>query len=157
MVNLRKYVKQFLLWAGLVALFLILLHYGVSAWDAIGVIAVMIFFIVVAARGVTVVHTTVHSFRNALNAPDPPPADRALYNNEPKGEKEGNVWWGTIAGLAIGAWLSYSFILPADILSLKLSAMTIGDILRILGALGTTIVAAGIGHLVDIGAGNADY
>ncbi len=170
MENLRKYAKQFLFWASLVAFFVVLLHYGVSVWDAIVVIAVTIFFIVVAARGVTIVRMTVHSFRNALNAPDPPaaPEDRAPYNNEPKGEKEtkiglftggscrGNVWWGTIAGLAIGAWLSYSFILPADVLSLKLSAMTIGDILRIFGALGITIVTAGIGHLVDIGADNVD-
>lgn len=66
------------------------------------------------------------------------------------------MWWGTIVGLAVGAWVSYSFILPADILNLKLAAMTIGDLLRIFGALAATLVAAGIGHLVDIGLGNAD-
>jgi hypothetical protein len=66
------------------------------------------------------------------------------------------MWWGTIVGIAIGAWLSYSFILPADVLNLKLAAMTIGDLLRIFGALVATLVAAGIGHLVDIGLGNAD-
>ncbi len=66
------------------------------------------------------------------------------------------MWWGTIVGLAVGAWLSYSFILPTDVLNLKLGAMTIGDLLRIFGALVATLVAAGIGHLVDIGFGNAD-
>jgi len=66
------------------------------------------------------------------------------------------MWWGAIVGFAVGAWLSYSFILPADILNLKLVAMTIGDLLRIFGALVATLVAAGIGHLVDIGLGNAD-
>jgi hypothetical protein len=66
------------------------------------------------------------------------------------------MWWGTIIGFAIGAWLSYNFILPTDILSLKLAAMTIGDILRIIGALVATLVIAGIGHIVDIGLGNAD-
>jgi hypothetical protein len=66
------------------------------------------------------------------------------------------MWWGTIVGLAVGAWLSYSFILPTDILNLKLVAMTIGDILRMVGALAITIAFASIGHLVDVMAGNAD-
>jgi len=66
------------------------------------------------------------------------------------------MWWGTIIGFVIGAWLSYSFIFPADILDLKLAAITIGDLLRILGGLVATVVVAGIGHLVDIGLGNAD-
>jgi hypothetical protein len=66
------------------------------------------------------------------------------------------MWWGTIVCFVIGAWLSCSFILPADILNLKLSAMTIGDILRMIGALVSAIVAAGIGHLIDVMAGNAD-
>ena len=65
------------------------------------------------------------------------------------------MWWGSIVGLAIGAWLSYSFILPADVLDLKIVAMTIDDLLRIFGALAATLVAAGIGHLVDIILGNA--
>lgn len=64
--------------------------------------------------------------------------------------------WGTIVGLVVGVWVSYSFILPVDILNLKLSAITIGDILRIFGALVITIVAAKVGHLVDIGTGNTD-
>jgi hypothetical protein len=65
------------------------------------------------------------------------------------------MWWGSIVGLAIGAWLSYSFILPADVLNLKLAAMTIDDLLHIFGALVATLVAVGIGHLVDIILGNA--
>ena len=66
------------------------------------------------------------------------------------------MWWGTIVGLAVGAWLSYSFILPADILNLRLAAITIGDLLRIFVAVAATLAAAGVGHLVDIGMGNAD-
>jgi hypothetical protein len=66
------------------------------------------------------------------------------------------MWWGTIAGVAIGIWLSYSFVLPSDILNLKLSAITIGDILRIFGAFIITVVISYIGHLVDIGTGNAE-
>lgn len=66
------------------------------------------------------------------------------------------MWWGTIVGLVIGVWLSYSFIFPADILGLKLAAITIGDLLRIFGGLVATVVAAKLGHLVDIVLGNAD-
>ena len=66
------------------------------------------------------------------------------------------MWWGTIVGLVIGGWLSYSFVLPTDVLNLKLAAITIGDLLRIFGALVVTLVTTGIGHLVDVGLGNAD-
>ena len=52
------------------------------------------------------------------------------------------MWWGTIVGLGVGAFVSYSFILPSDILNLKLSTMTIGDILRMFGALIATGTAA---------------
>lgn len=43
------------------------------------------------------------------------------------------MWWGAIVGFAIGSWLSYSFIFPADIIGLKLAGITIGDLLRIFG------------------------
>ena len=66
------------------------------------------------------------------------------------------MWWGTIIGVVIGALLSYSFIFPPNILDLKLAAMTIGDLFRIFGGLVATVMAAGIGYLVDIGIGNAD-
>lgn len=66
------------------------------------------------------------------------------------------MWWGTIVGFAFGIWLSYSYILPGDILNLKLSALTVGDIFRMIGALVIIGICAGIGHLVDIGTGNAD-
>jgi hypothetical protein len=70
------------------------------------------------------------------------------------------MWWGTIIGLAIGAWLSYSFILPTGILDVKLAEMTIGHLLRIFvrifGGLVAIAIVAGIGHLVDIGLGKAD-
>ncbi|MGD0236210.1 MAG: hypothetical protein ABSC55_16950 [Syntrophorhabdales bacterium] len=56
--------------------------------------------------------------------------------------------WGIIIGLGVGAWLSYSFILPADVLNLKLAEITIGDILRILGAFFATFGGAGIGSLI---------
>jgi hypothetical protein len=49
------------------------------------------------------------------------------------GSHRGKVmWWGTIVGFAVGAWLSYSFILPTDVLNLKLVTITISDLLRIL-------------------------
>jgi hypothetical protein len=66
------------------------------------------------------------------------------------------MWWGTIIGLGLGAWLSYSFILPVGILGLKLAELTIGDVLRVFGGLAATILAAGIGYLIDVGVGNAD-
>jgi len=66
------------------------------------------------------------------------------------------MWWGTIVGVAVGSWISYSFILPNDILNLQLSAITIGDIFRMIGSLIAIFVTANIGHLVDIGIGNAD-
>jgi hypothetical protein len=66
------------------------------------------------------------------------------------------MWWGTFAGVAVSVWLSYSFVLPSDILNLQLSAITIGDILRMFGALIITVVISYIGHLVDIGIGNAE-
>lgn len=66
------------------------------------------------------------------------------------------MWWGTLIGLAIGFWLAYSFIFPADIPNIRLAAMTIGDLLRAFGGLVATTIVAGIGHLVDIGLGNAD-
>lgn len=64
--------------------------------------------------------------------------------------------WGAIIGFIIGASLSYNFILPTDILNLRLAAMTIGDLLRIFGALVATLVTTAIGHLVDIALGKAD-
>ena len=59
------------------------------------------------------------------------------------------MFWGTIIGLIIGASLSYNFILPADVWNLKLAAMTIGDLIRILGALVVTFGVGGIGLLID--------
>lgn len=58
--------------------------------------------------------------------------------------------WGTIIGLGVGVWISYSFILPSDVLNIKLAAMTIGDLLRIFGALVATVTAGGIGLLVGM-------
>lgn len=66
------------------------------------------------------------------------------------------MWWGAIVGFAIGFWLSYSFIFPADIIGLKLAGITIGDLLRIFGGFVATVVAAQLGHFVDIVLGNAD-
>ena len=64
--------------------------------------------------------------------------------------------WGTIIGFVIGVFVSYSFIFPANILDLRLVAMTIGDLLRIFGGLVATVVVAYIGYLVDICLGNTD-
>ena len=66
------------------------------------------------------------------------------------------MWWGTIAGVAIGGWISYSFILPNDILDLRLAFITIGDIFRMIGSFILIIIAANIGHLIDVGMGNAE-
>ena len=59
--------------------------------------------------------------------------------------------WGTIIGFVISALISYYFILPNDILNLKLVDITIGDLLRISGAVVTIIIVTGIGLLSDIG------
>jgi hypothetical protein len=56
---------------------------------------------------------------------------------------------GIIIGIAAGAAAAYFFILPGDILNLKLSAMTIGDVLRIIGAFVATVITAGIGFIID--------
>jgi hypothetical protein len=63
--------------------------------------------------------------------------------------------WCTIIGLAVGVWLSYTFILPSNVLDLKLAAMTISDLLRIFAALAAPFGVAAIGHIVDICLGNA--
>jgi len=65
------------------------------------------------------------------------------------------MWWGTLVGLGIGFWLAYTFIFPADILNIRLAAMTIGDLLRIFGGLVVTALVGAIGYLVDIGFGKA--
>jgi hypothetical protein len=65
------------------------------------------------------------------------------------------MWWGTIIGFIGGSWLSYVFIFPAGFFSMKLLALTMGDLLRIFGALVVALIAAGIGHLVDVTLGNA--
>lgn len=64
--------------------------------------------------------------------------------------------WGAIIGLVIGGWVSYTFIFPHDVLSISLAAITIGDILRIVGGLIATFIAAVIGHFIDIGRGAAE-
>jgi hypothetical protein len=66
------------------------------------------------------------------------------------------MWWGTIIGFIGGLWLSYAFIFPADLFNIKLGALTVGGLLRIFGGLVATFIAAGIGHIVDVGLGNAD-
>jgi hypothetical protein len=48
---------------------------------------------------------------------------------------------GGVIGLGIGLALSYFFIFPTDILSMKLIDLTIGDLLRILAGLVVTLFA----------------
>ena len=57
--------------------------------------------------------------------------------------------WGKIVGLAVGALLSYFFILPADVLNIELAVTSISDLLRVFGAVVVTVMAIGIGHFVD--------
>jgi hypothetical protein len=60
---------------------------------------------------------------------------------------------GIIIGLLVGASITYNFILPANILDLRVVDITIRDLLRIIGGLVATGVAtwvgAYIGGLVD--------
>ena len=59
--------------------------------------------------------------------------------------------WGKVVGLAVGASLSYFFILPAGVLlTLQFTAIPIGDLLRVFGAIVVTVTAVGIGHFVDV-------
>ena len=64
-------------------------------------------------------------------------------------DQTGGRVMGTIIGLAAGAWVSYSFVLPTDVLSLKLAEITIGDILRILASFVIFLAGGGIGALMD--------
>jgi hypothetical protein len=64
--------------------------------------------------------------------------------------------WGTLIGLAAGAWLSYRFVLPADVLDLKPGALSIGDLLCIFVSCAIPLAAAGIGHFLHIILGDAD-
>ena len=54
-----------------------------------------------------------------------------------------------IIGIAVGAWVSCTLVLPADVLNLKLAEITIGDLLRIVAALVVPFAAAGIVLLID--------
>lgn len=56
--------------------------------------------------------------------------------------------FGLLVGLCAGLWLSVTFIFPADVLSIKLTALTIGDLLRILGGALATIAATVIGTFI---------
>lgn len=60
------------------------------------------------------------------------------------------MYIGTIVGFLIGVSISYNVILPAGLWGLKLADITIGDILRIIGALVATGIVTGIGVVVDM-------
>ncbi len=59
--------------------------------------------------------------------------------------------WGKVAGLIVGASISFVFILPADVLlNLQLASMPIDDLLRVFGAVIVVVIAVGIGHFIDV-------
>jgi hypothetical protein len=55
--------------------------------------------------------------------------------------------WGFI-GFCVGAYISYSFILPDGLLNIKLATLTIGDILRVIGSLALVFLTTGIGGVI---------
>lgn len=55
---------------------------------------------------------------------------------------------GTIVGFAIGIWFAYNLIFPPDLLNIRLSELTIGNILRIIGGILVAVIIAGIGNLI---------
>jgi hypothetical protein len=55
---------------------------------------------------------------------------------------------GGVIGFGIGLFLSYFFIFPADILSIKLVNLTIGDCLRIFGGFVASCFTAWIGLFI---------
>jgi len=58
------------------------------------------------------------------------------------------VLWGIVFGFIISSYLSYSFIFSTSILDLKLSAMTIDDLWRIVEGLAVIVGGTGIGGLI---------
>ncbi len=57
---------------------------------------------------------------------------------------------GKVAGLIVGASISFVFILPADVLlNLQLASMPIDDLLRVFGAVIVVVIAVGIGHFIE--------
>jgi len=58
------------------------------------------------------------------------------------------LFFCAIIGFGVALGLSVWFIFPADVLNLKLVAMTVGDILRILVGLLVTLLGGGIGLLI---------
>lgn len=60
---------------------------------------------------------------------------------------------GAFIGLAIGYAACHFFIFPADLLSIKLAELTIGDVLRILGGIAvilfTTVIGGNIGSAIE--------
>ncbi len=55
---------------------------------------------------------------------------------------------GGIIGFIVGLVISNAFIFPADVLSLKLANLTIGDVLRIIGGIAAILIAAWIGWFI---------
>jgi len=55
---------------------------------------------------------------------------------------------GFIIGVGAGLLLSNFFIFPNDILSLRLVAMTVGDLLRILGGVVVAVIVGVIGGFI---------
>lgn len=58
------------------------------------------------------------------------------------------MFTGIIIGFLIGGSITYNFILPANILDLRLVDITIRDLLRIIGGLVATAVATWIGGFI---------
>lgn len=56
--------------------------------------------------------------------------------------------WRIVIGFAVGLLLSIFFIFPADLLSLKLVEMTVGNFLRILMGFLVIIMAPVIGFFI---------
>lgn len=56
--------------------------------------------------------------------------------------------WRIVIGFAVGLLLSIFFIFPADMLSLKLVEMTMGNFLRVLGGFAVIIMAPVIGFFI---------
>jgi len=56
---------------------------------------------------------------------------------------------GTLVGLIVGVMASLYFILPPDVVHVRLAAMTVGDLLHVLAAAVAIFFGAEVGHWLD--------